>query len=71
MKRSVLTLVLLSVIVVAIGHQVEAQSSGPALTVENPKIDIGEIKAGSDAVATFVFHNNGPNDVQIIKAKPS
>jgi len=39
--------------------------------VENPRIDVGEIKAGSDAVATFVFHNEGPTDVKIIKAKPS
>jgi hypothetical protein len=68
MKRSVLTLVVLCVIAVA---QAEAQSGGPTFAVENPRIDIGEIKAGSDAVATFVFHNKGPTDVTIIKAKPS
>ncbi len=71
MKQTALTLALLSVVMVAIGDHVDAQSGGPTFSVENPKIDIGEIKAGSDAVATFVFHNNGPTDVKIIKAKPS
>ena len=28
---------------------------------------VGEVKAGSDAVATFVFHNAGTEDVKIIK----
>ena len=71
MKRTALTLALLSVMVIAVADHVEAQSGGPTFTVENPRIDIGEIKAGSDAVATFVFHNDGPTDVRIIKAKPS
>lgn len=71
MKRTVLTLALLSVVMVAIADHVEAQSGGPTFSVENPRIDVGEIKAGSDAVATFVFHNEGPTDVKIIKAKPS
>jgi len=44
---------------------------GPLLTVEEPTIDLGEIKAGSDAVATFVFHNKGDVDVRILRAKPS
>jgi hypothetical protein len=71
MKQTVLALALLSVVMVAIVDCVEAQSSGPTFTVENPRINVGEIKAGSDAVATFVFHNEGPADVKIIKAKPS
>ncbi|MEE4272197.1 MAG: hypothetical protein V2I67_11010 [Thermoanaerobaculales bacterium] len=44
---------------------------GPLLTVEEPTIDLGEIKAGTDAVATFIFHNRGDVDVKIIRAKPS
>jgi len=70
MKQNVLTLALLSVVVFAIATHAEAQS-GPTFSVENPRIDIGEIKAGSEAVATFVFHNKGETDVKIIKAKPS
>jgi len=41
------------------------------LTVENPKLELGDVKAGTDAVATFVFHNSGTAPVRIIKAKPS
>jgi len=70
MKKTVLTLTLLSVVVLAIATHAEAQG-GPTFSVENPRIDIGEIKAGSEAVATFVFHNEGETDVKIIKAKPS
>lgn len=39
--------------------------------VENPRIDLGEVRSGTPAVATFVFHNDGPKDVNIIRAKPS
>jgi hypothetical protein len=41
------------------------------LRVENPRLDLGEVKAGTTAVATFVFHNDGEKDVNIIRAKPS
>lgn len=43
----------------------------PLLTVEESRIDLGEIKAGTVAVGTFVFHNAGDIDVKIIRAKPS
>lgn len=39
--------------------------------VEQPKLDLGDVKAGIDVVATFVFHNPGETPVRIIKAKPS
>ena len=71
MKREamIITSVLAVVFAVAIGAG--AQSAEPVLTVEQSRIDLGEIKAGTDAVATYVFHNSGPADVKIIKAKPS
>ncbi len=47
----------------------DGQESG--FRVENAKLDVGEIKGGQDAVATFIFHNNGTEPVKIIKAKPS
>lgn len=71
MKQTVLTLLVLTVALIAIADQVNAQTDGPTFSVENPRIDIGEIKAGSEAVATFVFHNDGLTDVKIIRAKPS
>ena len=71
MKQAVLTLVLLVVAVVVIVSHADAQTAGPTFSVENPRIDLGEIKAGSEAVATFVYRNDGPTDVKIIRAKPS
>ena len=77
MKRLVMTLILWTVIAATMvgaattETPATTETSEPVLTVEQPRIDLGEIKAGSDAVATFVFHNSGPNDVKIIRAKPS
>ena len=71
MRRVVLSLMLLTLAVVTTVDRVDAQSAGPTFSVENSRIDIGEIKSGSDVVATFIFHNEGPSDVKIIKAKPS
>jgi hypothetical protein len=39
--------------------------------VEDSELDLGTIVAGTIASATFVFHNDGPDDVHIIRAKPS
>jgi hypothetical protein len=50
---------------------VEAQDGSVAFTVEEPRIDLGEIRSGTDAVATFTFHNDGDQDVRILRAKPS
>lgn len=46
----------------------EGQSS---FRVEESELDLGTIVAGTVATATFVFHNDGPDDVHIIRAKPS
>jgi hypothetical protein len=43
----------------------------PVLRVEQETIDLGDITAGSEAVAVFRFHNAGDADVHIIRAKPS
>ncbi len=71
MKRGVLILMLLTAAMVVYVNRVDAQSVGPTFRVENPRMDLGEIKAGTEAVATFVFHNGGPEDVRILRAKPS
>ena len=71
MKRFVLILMLLAVSMGASVDRVDAQSTEAAFRAENPRIDMGDIKAGTEVVATFVFHNSGPADVRILKAKPS
>jgi hypothetical protein len=47
------------------------EDSQPSFTVEEAELDLGTIVAGTLATATFVFHNHGPTDVHIIRAKPS
>ena len=71
MKRTVLFLVLLTATMIMTVDRVDAQATGPIFSVENARMDVGEIKAGSEVVATFVFHNTGATDVKIIRAKPS
>ncbi len=39
--------------------------------VENADLDLGLVTAGQSASATFVFRNDGPSDVHILKAAPS
>ena len=39
--------------------------------VEEPSLDLGTVVAGESVTATFVFHNDGTEDVRIIRAKPS
>jgi hypothetical protein len=43
----------------------------PVLRVEQSNLDLGTIRAGQEAVGTFVFHNDGTTVVKIIRAKPS
>ncbi|MCW8985052.1 MAG: DUF1573 domain-containing protein [Thermoanaerobaculales bacterium] len=43
----------------------------PSFRVEEADLDLGTIVAGTIATATFVFHNDGPEPVHIIRAKPS
>ena len=64
-------LVLAALWLVSAGQGQAQIEATPALTVEEARIDLGEIKSGSEAIATFVFHNNGDKDVKIIRAKPS
>jgi len=41
------------------------------LRVESQQLDLGKVMAGSAAVGTFVFHNDGDRDINILHAKPS
>ena len=43
----------------------------PSLWVENDSIDLGRVIAGRTASATYVFHNDGPAEVRILRATPT
>ena len=43
----------------------------PSLWVEKDSIDIGSVIAGRTASATYIFHNDGPTEVKILRATPT
>ena len=49
----------------------EQESTSKGFWIENTTVDLGKVRAGEDAEAVFVFHNDTEKDVQIIRAKPS
>lgn len=49
----------------------EATAPTPTFRVEQETIDLGDVIAGSEAVAVFRFHNAGNADVHIVRAKPT
>jgi hypothetical protein len=71
MTRDTLMAIVMVTLVATAAGSAAAETDEPALTVEQTKIDVGEITSGSDAVATYVFRNSGPTDVKILRAKPS
>ena len=72
-RRTVLVLMIaaLSVPPVSASATEIASELGTGFRVEKERLELGDVKAGTDAVATFVFHNSGEKPVRIIKAKPS
>jgi hypothetical protein len=71
MKPTLIVASALLVAVAAAPAAAQTDAVAPSLRVEHERIELGEIKAGSEAVATFVFHNDSDQDVNIIRAKPS
>jgi hypothetical protein len=62
----------------ALGAASAAFSGEPAwgsvksrLTVDSTSIDIGTVRAGQDAVATFTFRNPTSREIRILAAHPS
>ena len=49
----------------------EEEAAAPTLRVEQTAIDLGDVTAGKENQAVFVFHNDGEVDVKILRAKPS
>ena len=47
------------------------ENAKPSLWVENDTIDVGSVVAGRTASATFVFRNDGPTEVKILRAAPT
>lgn len=74
-RKEILSLIafvtILAVVVPGVVAQSGEEESTPSFRVESAKIQLGTVAAGSDAVATFVFHNDSEKDVKIIRAKPS
>ena len=74
MERYVCAVVMTAALVMipaAATTALEGVDGEPSLRVEEADLDLGTVVAGDVATATFVFHNDGPDDVHIIRAKPS
>lgn len=48
-----------------------AAGGPPTFRVDSATLEVGPVTAGTTAVATFVFHNDGDRDVRILRAAPS
>jgi hypothetical protein len=48
----------------------QAAAVEPSFRVEQSSLDLGTVRAGADAVGTFVFRNDGQVPVKILRAKP-
>jgi hypothetical protein len=48
-----------------------AEDDRATFRVEEASLNLGTVVAGESVKATFVFHNDGPEDVHIIRAAPS
>jgi hypothetical protein len=69
--RAVAMAVALLTISVFTAHALEANGSRLSFRVEEAELDLGTVVAGKIVTATFIFHNDGAEDVHIIRAKPS
>jgi hypothetical protein len=56
---------------IAVAPAAVADDDKASLWVEQASLDLGTVVAGESVTAVFVFHNDGPEDVHIIRAKPS
>jgi copper(I)-binding protein len=50
---------------------IAAETSKRVIRVENGRLDIGDVKAGEEGVATFILHNEGDSEIRVLHAKPS
>jgi hypothetical protein len=69
--RAVAPAAALVFVLMAFAHFTDAEDAKTSFWVEEPNKDLGTVVAGESVTAAFVFHNDGPDDVNIIRAKPS
>lgn len=68
----VVVLVLVAALSSVVGAETETTEKGvKGFWVEEAHIDLGSVVAGTDAIGTYIFHNDTAKEVKIIKAKPS
>jgi predicted secreted protein len=55
----------------AVSANLVAEKPAPSFYAEQTHLDLGIVVAGDVVTATFVFHNEGSEDVRILRAAPS
>jgi copper(I)-binding protein len=69
-KVVVIALALGLIAAAAVTGQSEDTAPAPGLVVDQSEIDVGAVKAGQEAVATFVLKNTGERPVKLLNVKP-
>jgi len=64
----VVVLILALLVAPALGSE---EAGTAVLRVAETSLQLEPVVAGQTVLATFVFHNDGPEDIHIIRAKPS
>ena len=57
--------------VMAVANTSVAEDAAPSFYAEQTHLDLGIVVAGEVVPASFVFHNEGSEDVRILRASPS
>lgn len=73
-KACTIALALLVPCVIAVGALAAEdgdEEQTATFTVEQERLELGDVKAGATAEAVFRFHNAGDAEVRILRAKPS
>jgi hypothetical protein len=70
-RRAVVSPMVLMWVLIGVVHTPVAADGMTSFRVENASLDLGTVFAGETVEATFVFHNDGSEDVHIIRARPS
>ena len=69
--RAVTTAAVFFCVALAVVSGASGEQAGPTFYVEQNHLDLGTVVAGEIVTGIFVFHNEGSEDVRIIRAAPS
>jgi hypothetical protein len=69
--RAVLPAAVLLCAMMAVSANLVAEKPAPSFYAEQTHLDLGTVIAGEVVSAIFVFHNEGLEDVRILRATPS